>query len=97
MRYLNKRNVGEVDFVLQQNADVVLVEIKSGDDYKRHLALNNTMKVKEWGINKAIVFCRGNVEKDKDILYLPWYMIMFLKQDTIIDTKINLDLSGLKI
>lgn len=98
MRYLNKRNVGEVDFVLQQNADVVLVETKSGDDYKRHLALNNTMKVKEWGINKkAIVFCRGNVEKDKDILYLPWYMIMFLKQDTIIDTKINLDLSGLKI
>ena len=97
LRYLNKRNVGEVDFVLQQNADVVLVEIKSGNDYKRHLALNNTMKVKEWGINKAIVFCRGNVEKDKDILYLPWYMIMFLKQDTIIDTKINLDLSGLKI
>ena len=32
LRYLNKRNVGEVDFVLQQNADGVLVEVKSGDE-----------------------------------------------------------------
>ena len=97
LRYFNKRNVGEVDFVLQQNTEVVLVEIKSGNDYKQHAALNNTMKVKEWNLKKAIVFCQGNVEKDKDIVYMPWYMIMFLKQDTIIDTKINLDLSGLKI
>ena len=97
LRYLNKRNVGEVDFVLQQNTEVVLVEIKSGNDYKQHTALNNTMKVKEWNLKKAIVFCQGNVEKDKDILYMPWYMIMFLKQNKIIDAKINLDLSGLKI
>lgn len=97
LRYLNKRNVGEVDFVLQQNANVVLVEIKSGKDYKQHTALNNTMKVKERDIKKAMVFCQGNVEKDKDILYMPWYMIMFFKQNKITDTKINLDLSGLKI
>ncbi len=97
LRYFNKRNVGEVDFVLQQNTEVVLVEIKSGNDYKQHAALNNTMKVKEWNLKKAIVFCQGNVEKDKDIVYMPWYMIMFLKQNKIIDAKINLDLSGLKI
>ncbi len=97
LRYLNKRNVGEVDFVLQQNTEVVLVEIKSGNDYKQHTALNNTMKVKEWNLKKAIVFCQGNVEKDKDIVYMPWYMIMFLKQNKIVDAKINLDLSGLKI
>lgn len=97
LRYLNKRNVGEVDFVLQQNAEVLLVEIKSGKDYKQHTALNNTMKVKEWGIKNAIVFCQGNVEKDIDILYMPWYMIMFLKQNKITEAKINLDLSGLKI
>ena len=78
LRYFNKRNVGEVDFVLQQNTEVVLVEIKSGNDYKQHTALNNTMKVKEWNLKKAIVFCQGNVEKDKNILYMPWYMIMFL-------------------
>ena len=97
LRYFNKRNVGEVDFVLQQNTEVVLVEIKSGNDYKQHAALNNTMKVKEWNLKKAIVCCQGNVEKDKDIVYMPWYMIMFLKQNKIIDAKINLDLSGLKI
>ena len=83
LRYFNKRNVGEVDFVLQQNTEVVLVEIKSGNDYKQHAALNNTMKVKEWNLKKAIVFCQGNVEKDKDIVYMPWYMIMFLKQNKI--------------
>ena len=73
------------------------VEIKSGNDYKQHTAFNNTMKVKEWNLKKAIVFCQGNVEKDKDILYMPWYMIMFLKQNKIIDARINLDLSELKI
>lgn len=40
-------------------------------------------------------FCHRSCKKD--IIYMPWYMIMFLKQNKIIDAKINLDLSGLKI
>ena len=72
------------------------IEIKSGKDYKTHAAINNAMKVKEWKLNKGIVFCMDNIEKDGKILYLPWYMVMFLKSENQ-DTSmiVNVDLSGL--
>lgn len=80
--FLNKK-FGEIDFLIQNSGKVIPLEIKSGTDYKKHAALNNVLAVEEWKLNKAFVFCSGNVEKEENIVYLPWYMIMFIKKDEI--------------
>ena len=80
--FLNKK-FGEIDFLIQNSGKVIPLEIKSGADYKKHTALNNVLAVEEWKLNKAFVFCSGNVEKEESIVYLPWYMVMFIKKDEI--------------
>lgn len=97
LRYMDRRNVGKVDFVVQQASQIVPIEIKSGKDYKSHAALNNLLAVKDWGIKQGIVFCMGNIEAEANIVYLPWYMVMFFKQVSLDNLKVYPDLSGLKI
>lgn len=80
--FLNKK-FGEIDFLIQNSGKVIPLEIKSGTDYKKHAALNNVLAVEEWKLNKAFVFRSGNVEKEENIVYLPWYMVMFIKKDEI--------------
>lgn len=80
--FLNKK-FGEIDFLIQNSGKVIPLEIKSGTDYKKHAALNNVLAVEEWKLNKAFVFCSSNVEKEESIVYLPWYMVMFIKKDEI--------------
>lgn len=77
--YFDSHKHGEVDFVIQNGMGVDLVEIKSGNDYKRHTALNNVLATEEWKFNKVYVFCKDNIQAENGILYLPWYMIMFVK------------------
>lgn len=90
------KKYGELDFVLQDGTAIDLVEIKSGNDYKKHAALNKVMKVDEWKAKQAIVFCKGNVEEEDGILYLPWYMAIFFKQEQIPEgLTYEVDLSGL--
>jgi predicted AAA+ superfamily ATPase len=80
LRYMNKKGLGEIDFVLRQGSDILPIEVKSGSDFKAHRALDKVMAVGEWGIKRAIVFSTGNVEDAEKITYLPCYMSMFLRQ-----------------
>lgn len=93
LRYLNKKSIGELDFVVQNGSKVVPVEIKSGKDYKKHAALDNALNVKEWALEQGIVFCSGNIETSGSILYLPWYMSMFFKQQDLTGLKVNVDVN----
>ncbi len=93
LRYMNKNNVGEIDFVIQQSDHVMLVEIKSGKDYKSHAALTNFLKTKKWKLNKGLVFCSGNIEQKENVLYLPWYMISFVKPIGLASQTVSLDFS----
>ncbi|MDR1194506.1 MAG: ATP-binding protein [Peptococcaceae bacterium] len=83
LRYLNRKNIGEIDFILQRGKNVVPVEIKSGSGYESHAALNNALSVPEWGLGEAYVFCLGNVLARDKITYLPWYMVMFFEQERL--------------
>lgn len=78
LNYLNHRNVGELDFVVEYGTEVLAVEIKSGKDYHSHAALSHALDVDEWALQEGLVFCRGNVERHDKVSYLPWYMAMFL-------------------
>ena len=93
--YYNNKKMGELDFVVELDGQVLPLEIKSGKDYKRHSALNNVLSCENYNIKKALVFSQGNVEvKDKRI-YLPIYMIMFLKNKKLNNSIYKIDLQRL--
>ena len=96
LRYYNSKRLGEVDFVIQNGRDITPIEIKSGKDYKKHSALSNVLAVDEWNLKRAIVFCRGNIERDKAVSYLPWYMVPFVVPEEAASGKMPvIDLSAL--
>lgn len=79
--YYDKKKVGELDFVIEYGTKLLPIEIKSGKNYKSHPALHNILQNKDYKITKPIVFCIGNIENQEDILYLPLYMIMYVKDE----------------
>lgn len=94
--YFDTKKYGELDFVIQNGMHVELVEVKSGNDYKKHNALDNVRNVTEWNIEKSYVFCKDNLCVENGIKYLPWYMVMFLKREKIeTGTIFEVDISNL--
>ena len=83
--YFDKQKVGEVDFVVEQHAELVPVEIKSGKDYRSHRALDHLMAVNEYKLKESFVFCPGNVEAEGKTVYLPLYMIMFFQKENMLN------------
>jgi hypothetical protein len=74
--YDSKSKNIELDFVVEQNRKIDILEIKSGKDYKKHRALDKALE-EDWDIHQAIVFSKYPLEKTDRILYLPFYMILF--------------------
>ena len=93
--FFKKKNIGEIDFVVEMDGKVVPIEVKSGKAYKTHKALDNLLNVSEYHIEKAYVFCVGNVETKGAITYLPIYMTYILKEQRINKMIVNLDVTGL--
>lgn len=97
LNYFESKKYGEIDFVVQNGMMIDLIEIKSGNDYTKHPALDNMMKTDNWSFGEKIVFCKGNIRKQGEILYLPWYMIMFYRPDPVPEGYIyEVDLSALR-
>lgn len=93
--YNNKKN-GVVDFIIEKGTEIIPIEVKSGKDYKRHVALENLLNNTSYKINRAYTLCQSNIECDKKRIYLPIYLIMFFKNIKNIDSKIiNIDISAL--
>lgn len=94
LHYFNGKKYGEVDFAVQDGAHVIPIEVKSGSGWRRHKALDNVLAVEEWGIEKAFVLCKGNVERCGKVTYLPLYMSMFLEPEPLPSSMIyEIDLS----
>ena len=97
LHYYNSTRLGEVDFVVQSGKKVLLIEVKSGNDWRRHKALDNMLAIEDWHLRDAYVLCKGNVETDGPITYLPLYMTMFLKPERIPESFVYApDLSALR-
>lgn len=96
LRYFDSKKVGELDFVLQRGLSADVVEIKSGSDYKKHSAMDHAIKTENWKFGNCIVFSKSNVEEESGILYLPWYMVIFYRQEVPQEQMIyKIDLNGL--
>ena len=94
--YFDSTKHGEIDFVIQNGMNVDLIEIKSGKDYKTHRALDKIRNVSEWKFGKSIVFCKGNIEEENGITYLPFYTVLFYTPPTFPENfKYEIDISGL--
>lgn len=77
--YHNSKKRGEVDFIIEKNASVIPIEVKSGKDYVRHSGLTNLLKDFENIVSTAYVFNNDNFIKvvEKKV-YLPIYMTIFI-------------------
>ncbi len=79
--YYSSREHGEVDFVLERDAKVLPVEVKSGKHYKRHRALAHLLSDSEYDIPEAIVLNDDALKVEGKVRYMPVYMAMFLQKD----------------
>ena len=95
--YFNSKKQGEIDFVVEYNGEVLLIEIKSGKDYTKHAALSNIMNNDAYGIKEAFVFQNDNVSMKGNVVYYPIYMLMFVENKKFVNELIyTLDIDILK-
>lgn len=77
--YFDSKKIGELDFVIQNRQKITTLEIKSGNDFTKHPSLDRALANPEWKIEEGIVFCKGNVRRQGNVLYLPFYMVFLLE------------------
>ena len=97
LNYFDSKQHGETNFVLQNGNNILPVEVKSGNDYKKHRALDNLLGVEAWNLKQAYVLCKDNLHTEGKICYLPWYMSVFIRPPQLPDKFIySIDLSPLR-
>ena len=93
--YFNSKKQGELDFIIEKDGHTLPIEVKSGKDYQRHNALNNVMGNADYGIPRALVFGTDNVSTNGNIVYLPIYLVAYLKKEVIGEVIYDVDLEGI--
>ena len=74
LHYYDKKSKQEIDFVLADCEGLTLLEVKSGDNYKRHASLDAAIAIAGMKVKRAVVLSKFNVEVTPDVVYLPLYM-----------------------
>ena len=59
--YYKSKKFGEIDFVIEDDGEILPIEVKSGKSYTRHSALDNVMSSKNYAIREAYVFTNENL------------------------------------
>ena len=93
--FYKKKNLGELDVLIELGGKVVPIEVKSGKAYKTHKALDNFMNISDYHIEKAYVLSVANVGQEGAVVYLPIYMCYLLKEREIGRLIVDLDMEGL--
>ena len=93
--FCKKKNIGELDVLVELDGKVVPIEVKSGKAYKTHKSLDNFMKISDYHIEKAYVLSVANTEQEGAVVYLPIYMCYLLKERKIGKLIVDLDMEGL--
>lgn len=93
--YCKKKNVGELDFVIEMNGKVVPIEVKSGKSVRSHKALDHFLDISEYHFENAYVLSQENVKVDGRVTYLPIYMCYLLKERQLEKMVVDLDMTGL--
>ena len=67
----------EIDFILARNNKICPIEVKSSG-YKTHASLDKFSEKYSGRISEKYLVCTKDMQKDKDVLMLPVYMVPFL-------------------
>ncbi len=86
LHYYHNSRRGEVDFLVEADEGAALpIEVKSGKDYRRHVALRNLLSSPEYDMRRAYVLSEANVSVDRsgpgEVCYLPLYMLPFIAEE----------------
>ena len=93
--FCKKKNIGELDAVIEMGGKVVPIEVKAGKAYKAHKALDNFMNIPDYHLEKAYVLSAANLEQEGAVVYLPIYMCYLLKERKIGKLIVDLNMEGL--
>jgi predicted AAA+ superfamily ATPase len=78
LHYYDKNSKQELDFIIEEQNKITVIEVKSGEKYKKHASLDAAIKEHADKIYRSIVLSRYNVTKKDGVLYLPLYMTIFI-------------------
>ena len=92
--YYNNKKRGEVDFLIEQGNKVIPIEVKSGKDYRRHVALDNLLRDYA-DIPYGYVLTNDNVSVNGKKIYLPIYMLLFIQPKVVELSTYKPDISAL--
>lgn len=92
--YYNNKKRGEVDFLIEQGNQVIPIEVKSGKDYRRLVALDNLLRDYQ-DIPYGYVLTNDNVSVNGKKIYLPIYMLLFIQPNKLELTTYKPDISAL--
>ncbi len=82
LRYYDNKTKGEVDFIVDDydTLSALPIEVKSGNDFKRHRALDKFVQNEDYNIKNAILFSNSrDVQRVGKVIYMPIYYVMFLE------------------
>lgn len=97
LHYFGEKKYGEIDFLIQENSNVDIIELNDTGDYKNNKALKKISDNEKWNFRYTDVYCHGNIMQENNIRYLPFYMILFYgKKKEKPTQKYTIDLSALK-
>ncbi len=85
LRYYDNKSKGEVDFLVDDydTLSVLPVEVKSGQDFRRHRALDKFILNEDYHIKNAVLFSNNrNVRRSGKVVYMPVYYCMFPEPST---------------
>lgn len=78
LHYYDRKSRTELDFLVEDENGIVVIEVKSGRDYKRHASLDKVVADDNKCLSRPIVLSDYNVEATDRIDYMPLYMAMFI-------------------
>lgn len=79
LHYYDHKSRNELDFLLGHGNRLRILEVKSGNSFRNHKALDNALALYDDEIlEQSIVLCNSNLSQERKILYIPLYMAMFL-------------------
>ena len=78
LHYYDRKSRNELDFLIREENKVTIVEVKSGNNYEQHAALDNVLDEQSEFVERSLVLNKFQYKQVNDIIYLPLYMAMCL-------------------
>ena len=75
LHYYDHKSRQELDFLVAQNNKINIIEVKSGNDYKRHASLDAVLENPNPTLGELMVISKFPMLKIGDIQYIPLYAL----------------------